>query len=155
MWLPINDDYECSVEGQVRNIKTQRVLKTWTAGRDYLYCRTGGASSKKKAVHRIVAELFLPSPTMECVEIDHVDRNKKNNHASNLRWVSRSVNQLNKNPETKARVNTKTKELYISLEPNGKYRVQVKGVYYGIFKNIEEAKTFRDTIANVPGDKEE
>ena len=152
--MPIDENYECSIEGQVRNKKTQRVLKTWVAGRDYLYCRKGGAGSPKVSVHSIVASLFLPQPTIENAEIDHIDRNKKNNHASNLRWVSRSINQLNKNAETKPRVSSKTNELYISLEPNGKYRVQVKGVYHGIFKTIEEAKTFRDTLINVSGNQE-
>lgn len=42
-------------------------------------------------VHRLVAETFIPNPN-NYSEIDHIDRNKSNNHVSNLRWCSREEN---------------------------------------------------------------
>lgn len=49
-----------------------------------------------KAVHRLVAEAFLPNPN-NYSDVDHIDRNGTNNHVENLRWCSRSMNMLNEN----------------------------------------------------------
>ena len=46
------------------------------------------------AIHRAVAELFIPNPENKpCV--DHIDTNKQNNRADNLRWVTPEENLLN------------------------------------------------------------
>jgi hypothetical protein len=151
MWLSIDDCYECSINGEVRNKKTLRILKTWTAGtkRQYLYCRVGGAGSKKTGVHRIVGNLFLPQPTCNEVEIDHIDRNPTNNHASNLRWVSKKVNINNRNPETKPRSNNQSGHLnIIVVNECNSYIVNIKGKYCGYFKNLEDAIKTRDTLLN-------
>lgn len=42
---------------------------------------------KKENIHRLVAETFIPNPH-NYDSIDHKDRNKMNNHVSNLRWCS-------------------------------------------------------------------
>lgn len=44
-----------------------------------------------KAVHVLVAECFVPNPD-NLPEVDHKDGNKRNNHHSNLRWISRGGN---------------------------------------------------------------
>lgn len=49
----------------------------------------------KKSIHQLVAEAFVPNPN-NYTEIDHIDRNKRNNSKSNLRWVSRSENLSNR-----------------------------------------------------------
>ena len=47
-------------------------------------------------VHRLVAKAFIPNiDPMICMQVDHRDRCKTNNHVSNLRWVSRSSNCFN------------------------------------------------------------
>ena len=52
----------------------------------------------KYYVHRLIAETLIENPN-NYDEVDHVDRNKQNNSASNLRWVSRSKNmQWNAKP---------------------------------------------------------
>ena len=157
MWLKINDVYECCIDGRVRNNKTGRELKQWFAGAGYKYTRIGGAGSRKCGVHRIVGELFLPAPTEEGLEIDHIDRNKENNHASNLRWVSPKENSLNKDLEKNSRKHNKLNELFISKvislrQKTPTYKVRINNKYmdiYKTFKTLEEAKNFRDSIINV------
>jgi hypothetical protein len=46
---------------------------------------------KKVNGHRLVAETFIPNPE-EYEVIDHIDRNKSNNHVSNLRWCTQFEN---------------------------------------------------------------
>jgi hypothetical protein len=49
----------------------------------------------KKSIHQLVAETFIPNPN-NYTEIDHIDRNKRNNSKDNLRWVTRSENMNNR-----------------------------------------------------------
>lgn len=50
--------------------------------------------SKSISIHRIIGETFVPNPEGH-TEIDHIDRNKENNRADNLRWVTRRQNMAN------------------------------------------------------------
>jgi len=52
-------------------------------------------------VHRAVAKLFVPNPDNK-VYVDHIDGNRFNNRADNLRWVTRKEN--NNNPITRKRI---------------------------------------------------
>ena len=53
-----------------------------------------------KYIHRLVGETYL-KPDETRPEIDHIDRNPRNNHISNLRWANKSENALNRNPKRK------------------------------------------------------
>lgn len=48
--------------------------------------------AKALLVHRLVAELFVDGRTPEKRVVDHIDGDKLNNRAENLRWVSQSEN---------------------------------------------------------------
>ena len=52
-------------------------------------------------VHRMVAETFIPNPENKPF-VDHIDTNKLNNSADNLRWVTHKENLSN--PITKRRI---------------------------------------------------
>lgn len=57
-------------------------------------------SKKYCAVHRLVAEAFIPNPFNK-PDVDHIDTNRANAIVSNLRWVTSSENHLN--PITRAK----------------------------------------------------
>ena len=142
MWLTIDDVYDVSVDGQFR--RNGRVLKGSKDTLGYNQCYLYG---RAKMLHRIVASRFLPAPTSEDCEIDHIDRNKSNNHASNLRWCSRSCNMLNrahKIPTTGERYIT----LYILRSGDIRYVVTFKKskkyLHHTYHKTLEEAITDRD-----------
>ena len=74
--------------------KGSEVLIKESLSDGYLVCSLNRQQYKK---HRIIAQQWIPNDDPEHKSyIDHIDRNKLNNHVSNLRWVSSSENQLNK-----------------------------------------------------------
>ena len=79
-------EYEITTDGEV--YRNGRQLKSWDNGRGYLILRIG---EKTKAVHRLVAEVFLKQ-IEGLTEVNHKDGDKKNNHVSNLEWCSRGQN---------------------------------------------------------------
>ena len=50
------------------------------------------SKSRTFNVHQLVADAFLPKPTMARVEINHIDGNKSNPAVTNLEWITHSEN---------------------------------------------------------------
>ncbi|CAL6048743.1 HNH_endonuclease [Hexamita inflata] len=90
-------NYEVSNFGQVRNKTTGRILKQSNGNNDYLTVSLYlNKIMKTHHIHRLVSKAFLENPN-NYNEIDHCDCDKSNNNVQNLRWVSHSDNQKNKN----------------------------------------------------------
>lgn len=89
--------YEISEDGRIfRNVKSKKQLKQWRNNNGYWQV-FGSINGKKfsRTVHSLVAECWLGSKP-EGYEIDHIDRDKNNNHYKNLRYATHSENNLNK-----------------------------------------------------------
>lgn len=50
--------------------------------------------SKREYTHRLVALAFIDNPEHK-PQVDHIDTDRQNNRAENLRWVTQSENNLN------------------------------------------------------------
>lgn len=106
MWRKIEgfEDYEISEDGQVRNALTGRMRKICVnrrTGYEFItVCFPAGSPQweqhKRKylEIHREVARAYIPNPENKGY-VDHIDRNIRNNHVSNLRWCTAKENQLN------------------------------------------------------------
>lgn len=89
-------NYVVTSNGEVWNRYTGKMLnKKKNKNNDYervtLYDRYGNA--RYYTVHFLVSCCYIPNPD-NLPEIDHIDRNKKNNKVENLRWIHRSKNRV-------------------------------------------------------------
>jgi hypothetical protein len=111
------EGYSISNFGNVRNDKTNKILKQFDTGTGY---KGITINNKRFRVHRLVGEAFIPNPSNKPC-IDHIDNNRINNNANNLRWVTYTENNCN-----------------MSLAKNNK--TGVKGIYFNKIENLWEAK---------------
>ena len=95
-WKPIDgyEDYLISNHGRVRSLKrhNDRLMPLTKQRKGYYYvmlyrCNVG----KCFRVNRLVALHLIPNPD-NLPEVNHIDGDKANNHASNLEWCTRSHN---------------------------------------------------------------
>lgn len=99
--IPGTIGYYASRCGKIFGTDKQDILyelKTYPNNNGYLCItlRTKRVTDKdlinhRAMVHRLIAITFVEGYEKGLV-VDHIDRNRKNNHASNLRWVTSSVN---------------------------------------------------------------
>ena len=93
-WKQINDypNYYVSNYGSIKNIKKNTLLTPYLNERGYLTIFLYNNGQRKRfAVHRVVAEAFLPNPN-NLPQINHLDECKTNNNVNNLEWISQKDN---------------------------------------------------------------
>lgn len=111
MWKPyyLDEDYLVSPEGQVFSTKTNKIMKQLTDRYGYKYISFKGKINKKKKVHRVVAETYIPNPDNK-PQINHKNGIKSDNRIENLEWCTPSEN---------------TKHIFDVLDKDGSYRKRI------------------------------
>jgi hypothetical protein len=149
-WKQIDgyDNYYVSINGEVRNDKTERILKqTLTKKGYYVVGLYKNGKMKLHYVHRLFAYAFIPL-VPGCDFIDHRDGARTNNSLTNLRWVT---NQQNSQNVSLSKRNTSgIKGVCFN---RGKWRASIcingKYIFLGYFEKIEEAAAVRAARANI------
>jgi len=93
-WLPIvgyEGKYEVSDFGNVRNVKSGRILKSSPNNNGYLLVDLYNNGRKTFLVHRLVLQTFLPIDDFK--DVNHKNHIKTDNCFENLEWCSSSENQ--------------------------------------------------------------
>ena len=117
------NNYSTSTFGNVRIDKTNRILKDCKikSGYHQVGLRKNG-KEKRCYIHRLVAITFIPNPN-NMPKVEHIDRDKTNNHTNNFRWAS-SV-QLAQNRDKQSN-NTSGFKGVSYHKPAKKYRARIR-----------------------------
>ena len=89
--------YQVSNLGRIKSLKYGKEVIMKPKPNTHGYIRVSITMHNKKksiAVHRLVAETFIPNPDNKPC-IDHINTNRADNRVENLRWVTYSENSYN------------------------------------------------------------
>lgn len=137
------ENYLIYDDGRVYSKNVNRFLKQCKDGRGYYsinLCKNG--KFKMFNIHRLVGLHYLESIEGKNV-IDHIDRNKTNNHVNNLRWCNHSENMINTDVHKHSILHIK----HIRKTKNDTYifRLQRQNINHSkTFKTLDEAIDYRD-----------
>lgn len=116
-----------------------RLLKPNTCIHNGIYynyiCLRKPGIRKAIAIHRLVAQMFIPNPK-KFPEVDHIDRNGLNNFVQNLRWCNRLVNMSNENTKKAMSKSQQLKQLPMLCKPVVQFE---NGTMVNFFRSISDA----------------
>ena len=160
-WRPITDKYQISTFGRVKSFKwtKPRILTPVLRG-EYLSVNLYlDGKLKKRLIHVLVAETFIPNPDLK-PEVNHDDGRKFNCHVSNLYWATGSENQRHavknglaksgeEHPQAKL---TKEQIIYIRENPDNLTQEQLAemfGITKSTISEIQTGKTYENAGGNI------
>ena len=92
------ENYLIYEDGRVLSKKRNRFLSEYTDKKGYIITAlSNNGDDRRFKNHRLVALHYVKNDNPDEYDmVDHIDRNKKNNHYTNLRWVNNQMNTLNR-----------------------------------------------------------
>lgn len=95
--IPSYPDYEGSDDGEIRNVKTGRIIKQQLGRREIRQVQLRkNKRSHTVRVSRAIAEAFVPcDEDTTYLDAIHIDSDKSNNRPDNLKWGTRKETARN------------------------------------------------------------
>jgi len=147
LYFPIVEfpNYSISTLGNVKNIKTERVLMLncdkATGYYKVTLCKNG--KMKTVRIHNLVAKVYIPNPKNE-KNVDHIDNNRLNNNINNLRWATNYENGRNQCLNKSNSSGIKGVSFVKKLNKWRSYiKMYGKQIHLGCFDTVKEAKQAR------------
>ena len=136
--VPGYSKYTINKKGQVKS--HGKLIREFYSNGYAKVCLSNKGVSKQFRVHRLVAMTWLPKPTADKTQINHIDGNKLNNSLENLEWCSPSENMLH----------------FRQLHPQGLAKVKLRFTKDGeatlTFNSIKEASVhFKKALSTLWG----
>ena len=134
------ENYLIYPDGRVWSKKGKgKFMKSQDNGNGYFWvCLSKNNKVKYHYIHRLLAIHYIPNPDNK-LQVDHINRNRADNRIENLRWVSWSENQQNKNKQ-KNNSSGITNISYIKRDRDWVYSKTTNGkLYTKRFKTMDEA----------------
>lgn len=117
--------YQINREGQIRNIKTNKILKQTIGTNGYLSINLNNNDGYKcLRVHRLIATVYIQNPDNKLC-VDHINHNITDNSIDNLRWCTPKENARNKRKTNKPK-SSMYKGVSMAIG-NNKWRVFICG----------------------------
>jgi hypothetical protein len=120
IWKPIphyEKLYEISNHGYYRNMKTGKVLKFVKNNLGYLRAELYKNGDRKRfMIHRLVARVFIGAVRgYTTLEVNHIDGVKRNNHVTNLEWMTKSDNNSHRHHDL-GKNNFKPEQSFVEVD---------------------------------------
>lgn len=120
--LSINNNYEVSSLGNVRNKKTKRILRAFCKGGYSIVGLSLNGKTKSHAVHQLVGLCFIDNPEKK-PHINHIDKNGLNNNVKNLEWNTAGENNAHKCLTLQVKTNQNLKLWRVDIETDTKLQL--------------------------------
>ena len=110
--------FEMSTYGKIKNVRTQKFLKQRTYDNGYILVHLTNMEGKviTTTVHRLVAFVFVELNRDLNKVVNHIDKNKSNNHYKNLEWVTIQQNTVHGIGKKVNQINLETGEIMNTYE---------------------------------------
>ena len=144
-----NNNYSISNKGNIKNNKTERILKQTINRNGYnTFSLCANGKHKTVKIHRLTALAFIPNPGNK-PHVDHINNIKTDNNVNNLRWVTNSENHYNQKL-SKANTSGAKGVSYDKRKKKWVAQITLDGIkiHIGYFDTIEAAKQARIKRAN-------
>ena len=142
--------YGITEDGKIWSYRSNKFLTPRKRKDGYWQIKlTVNNQSQTFLLHRLIAQTWIPNPENKPT-VDHIDRNKDNNHVSNLRWATSSEQVLNENTDKVHSKKHMDKIIKMAREKNlksiEKRDINDHTILYATYKSAEEAaiKNFND-----------
>jgi hypothetical protein len=144
--------YKISSDGEIVNIRTNKILEPNKSGRYLYYSLSKNAKPLYRYLHRMIAQCFIENIDNK-PQVNHIDGNRRNNKIENLEWATASENitHAHKNNLIKctekriesARKLGKTRNKYILCTQTGVFYescTEASKLLLGKYKSIQSAQ---------------